>query len=68
MDSKTSFLSGFNFGRSAHGQDLTPREIAAHAPEADGDAFAQGMIDGLEGDRWRADRILSDAGPLFSGV
>lgn len=49
-----SFDAGYRYGMSDGAEDLSPREIADRFPDvADGDAFCQGMTDGLHGDDWR---------------
>ena len=67
MTSETSFLQGFNFGRSTNASELTNREVTTRWPDTNVDSFVQGHLDGLAGDRWRADRLLRNVGPLFSG-
>ncbi len=56
---KTSFLRGFNYGRTDCAVELTNREIASNWWDVDVDAFVQGMLDGLNGDRFRVDLILT---------
>ncbi len=51
-----SFIKGF-FQGDASKRELSAREIAERFPECDADAFAQGMLDGIAGDRFRLDLI-----------
>jgi hypothetical protein len=54
MESVDSFIIGFGYG-TAHKRELTAQEIATTFPDLDGDRFAQGMLDGIKGDRFRLD-------------
>ncbi len=58
MDSKTSFILGWNYGRK-QGRELTAREIAVQFPDVRADEFAQGNVDGLSGDRFRLELALA---------
>ncbi len=58
LTAKTSFLIGFNYGRTPEARELSAREIAANWPDVEVDAFVGGHLDGLAGDRFRTDLIL----------
>ncbi len=64
LDGKTSFLMGYNYGSQGQSTELSAREIVCSRPEVDLDSFAQGMLDGLVGDRYRVDLICGQW-PLF---
>jgi len=57
MSATDSFVIGFNYG-TFNGVELTASEIAIQFPDVNADAFAQGNIDALHGDRFRVDSIL----------
>ena len=64
FDSLDSFIRGFNRG-GAVPVELTNREISESYPDVNVDAFAQGMLDALIGDRWRLDLAVSRKPLLF---
>lgn len=52
--SKAAFIAGWSYGAyHADGPELTARQIEAMFPGLDAAAFAQGMLDGREGDTFR---------------
>lgn len=57
FDSKDSFIRGYNFG-SFQKRELTNREIETNFPDVELESFVQGMLDGIEGDRFRLDLTL----------
>ncbi len=59
MDDRTSFLMGFNYGKTKNAVELTAREIGARWFDVDVSAFANGMLDGLSGDRFRVNLTLN---------
>lgn len=58
MDSKTSFIMGFNYGKR-NGIELSASQIATQFPDVQPDAFAQGNIDGTHNDRFRLEIALA---------
>ena len=51
---RTSFLAGYRSAREGRVTcEMSDREIAVSFPSYDAAAFAQGLIDGLEGDTFR---------------
>ena len=51
-----SFEAGFLHGHRSL-QELSAREIEAGWPHLDAECFAQGMLDGIEGDTYRLSLI-----------
>jgi len=62
LDGQTSFLSGYNYGAQSHAVELTAREISQTRADMVVESFAQGMLDGLAGDRFRVDLMLGSRG------
>ncbi len=49
---------GFNYGSKKGAVELSGRQICANWRDVDGDAFANGMLDGINKDRFRINLIL----------
>lgn len=58
MNANDSFIIGFNYGKR-NKRELTAREIAMQFPDVDATTFAQGNIDGMNGDRFRLEFALN---------
>lgn len=52
LNTRDSFELGWNHGNREH-DELSNREIEEYYPGVDVEAFAQGNLDGMQGDPWR---------------
>lgn len=52
LNTRDSFELGWNHGNREQ-EELSAREIEEIYPNVDVQAFVQGNLDGIEGDRWR---------------
>ncbi len=57
MDSKTSFIMGYNFGKRNQAE-ISNREVESRWDDINVGAFVQGMVDGVVGDRFRLEIAL----------
>jgi hypothetical protein len=57
MDSNDSFIRGWNYGK-ANGIERSARWVVDNFPDVEVPSFVSGMLDGIEGDRFRLELAL----------